>query len=410
MSFRRPESLKRISALMATVFVDMMGFLMVLPLLPFYAERLGASAFTVGVLVGIYALAQVTTAPLWGKLSDRFGRRPVILTGLVVSASAYLVFGLATTVWMLVVSRLIQGAGGGTVGVIQAYVSDAVEPAERAQALGWLTAAASTGVMIGPALGSLAAKLGTAAPGLLAAALCLINLAFSRRWLVEPEGHRERGPAAAKRSVRRTVFEVLRHPLRPVSASIWIYTLGMMAFFAMNGVFALYLSRRFGVTEETIGWFYVYVGAVSVVMRALIVGPCVRWLGERGVVQLGLGSLAAGLLLLPLPSQLLPLGLTILLIPVGTALLFPATTSLVSRLSPQHEAGQVLGVAQSFGGVARLIGPVWAGAAFQGIGYATPFWIAGAVIAATGLFSVFIRRRDAARPASEDRPIEPGTV
>jgi multidrug resistance protein len=366
-------ALGRIGVLMGAVFVDMMGFLMVLPLLPFYAERLGATPLLIGVLVAAHAFAQVATAPLWGRLSDRWGRRPVILLGLATSAVAYLLFGLAHAIWVLMLSRLVQGAGGGINGVIQAYVSDSVPVRERAKALGWLTAATSAGVMVGPVVGSLATRWGQEAPGFLAAALALVNVVFAWRLLPEPAVERHHGPA---RSLRLALLDVFRHPALPAHRMIWIYAAGMMAFMAMNGMLALYLERRFGVTERTIGYFYLYVGAISVLMRGGLLGPLIAWLGEVRVLQLGALALALGQALLPLPTSLLPLGLVIALVPIGTSMLFPATTSQLSRHAPAGHVGQTLGVQQAIGGVARMIGPIWAGATFQHLGLAWPFWLA----------------------------------
>lgn len=372
------EFISRLWVLMLTVFVDMIGFLIVLPLLPFYAEKLGADAVSVGALISLFALAQLATAPLWGKLSDRYGRRPMILAGLLVSAVAYIVFEGATTVWLLSVSRLVQGAGAGTVGVVQAYLTDSVPARERAKALGWLTAATSAGVMVGPAIGSLSAAYGWIGPGYLAAGFCVLNFLFAWWWL--PESAR-RPPSAGQRpkrqgSTRAAIIEILKNPLGGVGSLVWIYALGMMAFMAMNGVLALYLERKFGVHEGNIGWFFVYVGAVSLVMRSLVLGPAVRRFGEVRVLQLGALSMALGFATVPLARSFLELAFAVLLIPVGTALLFPATTSMVSHQADEGQTGLMLGVQQAFGGVARMIGPLWAGAAFQEISIASPFWIA----------------------------------
>ncbi|HSK80845.1 MAG TPA: MFS transporter, partial [Thermoanaerobaculia bacterium] len=202
-----PASMKQLSVLMATVFVDMVGFTMVLPLLPFYTTSLGASPFVVTVLISSYAFAQLTTAPLWGRFSDRYGRRPMILLGLMASAVAYAIFGLAETLWLFAVSRLFQGgAAGGMTGVVQAYVADSVGPEDRAKALGWVTAATSAGVMIGPAAGSLAARLGQEAPGFLAAGLCVMNFLFAWKWLPEPPSHKTGAPP---KQLRRVILDVL---------------------------------------------------------------------------------------------------------------------------------------------------------------------------------------------------------
>ena len=187
---------RRLAVLIAVNFVDMIGFMIVLPLLPFYALKLHATPETIGRLIASFSVAQLLAAPIWGRVSDRYGRRPALLIGLSASAMAYVVFGLATSVWLLFLSRLVQGAGGGTTGVAQAYVADTVEPADRARALGWLSAATSAGVMVGPAIGSFAAHFGQAAPGMIAAALCLINVFFAWKWL--PESHKEPAPVSSK--------------------------------------------------------------------------------------------------------------------------------------------------------------------------------------------------------------------
>ena len=454
--------LARLWVLMATVFADMIGFLIVLPLIPFYAERFGATPAMIGTMVGAFALAQLATAPLWGLFSDRFGRRPMILLGLGTSAAAFVLFGLAEPIAtaiagaletggssagaasakhladalgiaILFVSRLVQGMGGGTTSVVQAYVSDSVEPKQRAKALGWVTAATSAGVMIGPVLGSQATRLGHTAPGLLAAGLCLLNLAFAWRLLPEPERHDEGGERPAPTSLGRTLGEVRRRPVaalgalgriyasvgrsiaevtrRPtgaISSLIWIYATGMMAFMAMNAMLALYLNRAFGVTEANIGWYYAYVGGVSLLMRGLLLGPIVSRLGEVRTLRLGVLSLAGGLALLPIPTHVATLAVVVILVPVGTALLFPATTSLVAGLSEGRQVGQTLGVQQTFGGIARLLGPLWAGLLFQHVGIASPFWVASGLVLAVGLFSWKVQSGEAEPEAPE--PPEPDTA
>lgn len=406
----------RLWVIMITGFVDMVGFLIVLPLLPFYALRFGASATIVGSLVGAFAFAQLVTAPLWGRLSDHFGRRPVILGGILASAAAFTLFALADSVAVLLLSRLVQGAAGGTIGVIQAYVTDRSGHDQGAKALGWVTAATSAGVMLGPALGSLAFKLGQSAPGFIAAGLCVLNFVFAWRWLPEPEREDDgEGDAEMPQRVAiwRSLFEVLRRPSGPVTSLIWIYSIAMMAFMSMNGVLALYLEAVFGVTEVTIGYLYVFVGAVSLVMRAVALGRIVDRLGEVRTLRLGALSLCLGLAALPLPRSIWTFGLAVALIPIGTALLFPATTSLVSRRSARRQTGQTLGVQQTFGGIARWVGPTWAGLAFQHLGIGSAFWLAAGLVALVVLltFRVVPEDRRKPRPLPEPaavEPVEPG--
>jgi MFS family permease len=378
---------RRLAVLIAVNFVDMIGFMIVLPLLPFYALKLHATPETIGQLIASFSIAQLLAAPIWGRVSDRYGRRPALLIGLSASAMAYVVFGLATSVWLLLLSRLVQGAGGGTTGVAQAYVADTVEPADRARALGWLSAATSAGVMVGPAIGSFAAHFGQAAPGMVAAALCLINVFFAWKWL--PESHKE--PAAVSTKARKPIWHpawmALRHPATPIGRLLWIYGVGMLAFASMTSVLALYLGAEFAIDETTIGYVFLYVGVLSFVMRSLLLGPIVDRIGETWAMRIGTVLLVLGLALYPLPRDLWTLALVIPLVPIGTALLFPATTSLMSRYSDPAELGTTMGVAQTFAGLARVVAPVLATITFQRLGHGWPFYTAGVLVALVGVMA-----------------------
>lgn len=400
--------MRRISVLMATAFVDMLGGAIIFPLLPFYALHLHAPPWMIGWMISAFWIAQLASSPLWGRVSDRYGRRPALLAGLAASAAGFLVFAFAVTPWMLILSRLVQGAGGGTTGVAQAYVGDAIEPRDRAKALGWLSAATNAGVMLGPAIGSLATSLGSSAPGLIAAGLCLANVGFAWRWLPESAAYRQSGPSqigkprGPSRSVRTVIWEVFRSPKADVPRLVWIYAVGMLGFMSVVGVLALYLQHAFGVTEKTIGLFFVYTGALSLVMRALILGKLVDRFGETGVMRVGALMLAVGLASIPLAPTVWGLAVVIALMPIGTALLFPATSALVTHRAPGHELGQVMGVQQAFGAVARIIAPIWATAAFQALGVGVPFYLAGLVVAVVGLLAFGVR------PAPELRAADSG--
>lgn len=395
------DQFRRLAVLIGVNFVDMIGFMIVLPLLPFYALKLDASAVTIGQLIASYSVAQLVAAPLWGRVSDRYGRRPALLIGLSASAVAYLVFGLATTVWLLFLSRIVQGAGGGTTGVAQAYVADTVDPADRARALGWLSAATSAGVMLGPAIGSSAAHLGQAAPGVIAAVLCLTNVLLAWRWLPESRTEPEvRAPGAGK-PVWQPAWLALRHPGTPIGRLLWIYGVGMLAFASMTSIMALYLGAEFGFNETTIGYVFLYVGVLSFVMRSLLLGPIVDRIGETWAMRIGTVLLVLGLALYPVPRDLWTLALVIPLVPIGTALLFPATTSLMSRHAEPAELGTTMGVAQTFAGLARVVAPLLATILFQRLGHGWPFFVAGGFVALVGImaFRVDLHPRAAKRAA-----------
>ncbi|MGH7753037.1 MAG: MFS transporter [Gemmatimonadales bacterium] len=386
--------MRRIWVLMAVAFVDMIGLMMIVPLLPLYAKSLGAAPVAIGFLAAAFPIAQLASSPVWGRVSDKKGRRPALLIGLAGSAVAYVIFGFADALWLLFLSRFAQGLGGGTTGVAQAYVADTVAPNERAKALGWLSAATSAGVIIGPGLGSLAHNLGSAAPALIAAGLIVINLGFAWRWL--PESRRQPAPAPAgaspaprkSRPIAHAVWEVARHPARPVSRLIWIYAIAMLPYNAVGLVFSLYLSERFAITENEIGFFFMAFGAVGVIMRIFVVGWMNDRLGEVRTMRLGATLYALGFLTIPLAGSLPVFVLCQLLLPLGTALLFPANSALVSHRAHQEELGLTLGVQQTFRGVSAIVGPILAGLAYQGLGPTVPFFAAGAIVVGALILAV----------------------
>ncbi len=377
---------KKLLILIITAFVDMVGLLMILPLMPFYARTLGASSLMVTLLIVSFTAAQLVSAPMWGRFSDRYGRRPALLVGLGAAAIAYVVFAFANSLWLLLLSRLVQGAGGGTVGVIQAYVADATEPKNRAKALGWLSAATNVGVALGPPLGSLALLAGRSGPGLAAATLCVINMAFAWKYLREsaelPGAHAvHRKPSAS----RTALAYVLTHARAPGPRLIWIYAIAMGAFSGMSAILALFLMDRFGVTERRIWIFFTYIGTISVVTRAGVLGWAVERFGEARLSRIGLVLLSTGLLAFPFVHNYVLLAIVIACIPLGTAFTFPCVTSLLSRVIPSNERGLYMGVQQAYGGMARVIVPLWAGFSYDHFGKNVPF-VTSALLVLGALF------------------------
>jgi MFS family permease len=379
--------MRKLIVLMFTAFVDMVGLVMVLPLLPFYASEFGADALTVGLLVSAFSVAQLLSAPYWGRLSDVRGRRPAILAGLLVSATAYVIFAYASSLLVLLLSRLVQGFGGGTIGVVQAYVADASESNERAKGLGWLSAATSLGAVVGPALGSLLVRFyGRSAPGLAAAALCVGVAIFAWKYLGEAKAeltdsdtHTATLPATSKSAITR----VLRSPGEPASRLIWIYTIAIGAFYGTVPVLPLLLADRLAVTETTIGYFIMYLGGMGLVIRSTILGPMVDRLGEIRLCRLGLALLATGLALLWVTFTYPVLFVSLTLMPLGTAFTFPCVTSLLTRAIRKRERGLYLGVQASFGGVSRVAFPIAVGLAMDRLGAGVAYLMAGLLVGAS---------------------------
>ena len=387
--------LKKLWVLMVTAFVDMIGFALIVPLLPFYATEFGADAFTVGILMGIFAVGQMIASPLWGRLSDRVGRKRVMIWSQAISAFAFALFAAADSVVLLLACRFLQGVGAGSLGAVNAFVSDAVRPEERAKALGWITACTSAGVMVGPAIGSLTVGFGRWVPGLIAAGFCAVNIVFTTIWLTD--ARRPTAPASGRPVVKigGQLKDVLLHPEVTVNGLIWIYTAGMMAFMSMTGIMALYLGDEFDVTAKTIGFFYVAVGFVSLVMRGLILGKMVHRFGEVRTLRVGAVTLGLGLVGIALAPSKLLFALLMLLVPSGTALLFPCVSSLVTRYADPEQVGQTVGVQQAFGGVSRLLAPIWAGAVYQELGKQEPFIIGGILVFVTAALSLRLRPGEA---------------
>jgi multidrug resistance protein len=367
--------LARLSVLIVTAFIDMVGLLMILPLLPFYARHFGAAGTGVAVLVTAFTAAQLLSAPLWGRFSDRYGRRPALLIGLAASAIAYVVFAYANSLWLMLLSRVVQGAGGGTVGVIQAYVADSVEPNQRAKALGWLSASTNVGVALGPPLGSFALGVGgRAGPGLIAAGLCVINVVFAWMFLRESRDMVEAQTVERRRGAsREALTSVLFHWTDPAPRLIWIYAITMGAFQGLTAILALYLSDRFGVSEHTIWIFFTYIGVISVVTRAGFLGIAVERFGEARLARVGLVLLLTALGSFPFVTSYPMLALMTGLMPLGTAFTFPCVTSLLIRKIDSRERGLYMGVQQTYAGIARIVIPLLGGFTYDHVGRAAPF-------------------------------------
>jgi MFS family permease len=382
----------KLLVLMITAFVDMVGFAMVLPLVPFYAATMGATGFIVGLLISAFSVAQLVSAPTWGRVSDRFGRRPAVISGLLISALAYVVFGLAGTLWILLLSRVVQGVGGGTVGVLQAYVADASKPEDRAKGLGWLSAATSAGAVVGPAFGSLFVRWwGHRGPGFGAAGFCALSMLFAWKYLRESAGMRqtaEHGVPVASLGIEGTALSrVITHAGQPASRLIWIYTIAIGAFYGTAPMLSLLFADRLGVTEKNVGFFVMYFGGMGVLVRAGVLGIAVTKLGEARLARLGLVLLAAGLGLISVARGYLLTFVAITLMPIGTAFLFPCITALLSRVVPSRERGLYMGVQQTYGGISRVAFPILAGFLIDRLGTGSPYAVAAVLVAATLLIT-----------------------
>jgi MFS transporter, DHA1 family, tetracycline resistance protein len=383
--------LSPLAIVFVTVFVDLLGFGIIIPLLPFYAERFGGSAQTVALLSASFSAMQFVFMPIWGRLSDRVGRRPILLLGLFGSFASYLVFGLAGSLPLLFVSRMFAGIAGATVSTAQAFIADTTTPENRAKGMGLLGAAFGLGFVFGPALGGLLSRWGHAAPPLFAAALSLAN--FGAAWFLLPESRPAHVPATARAT--RSRLDSLRNALtRPgLPALLLIYVTVVAAFSGFETTFALFSERRFAFTEETIGYLFAYVGVVLSIVQGGLVGRAARRFGERRLVTAGLLLLATGLALVPLSRSVAELVVANGVLAVGMAFNSPALTALISKRSDPEDQGGILGVSQGLASLARIVGPAWGGYLFDRWGMTSPYFSSAALILiACGISIVGLRK------------------
>ena len=370
---RSPAAL---AAVYATVFLDLLGFGIILPSLPYYAQELGASGLGLGLLFTSYSLAQLVGAAALGRLSDRVGRRPVLLASLAGSAVSMLASGLAGSLSALCLARAAAGLFGGSISTAQAYIADTTRPEERARYMGLLGASIGSGFVLGPALGAglVAAGFGFAGAAFTAAGLAAANLAFAAAKLPES---RPQGGAGARPAFART----LGLPrLRPLLAATFLTT---FAFVAMETTFAYLGKARFGLEERGFGLILVYVGVIVIAIQGGAVGALTRRLGVGRVAVAGALGLGVSLAALPfcptLPATLAALGL----LAAGQGLASPSLATLLSQATGATEQGSVLGAGQSFSALARAVGPLVAGSLYD-LAIPLPFLAGGVLALAAG--------------------------
>lgn len=372
-------------SLWSTVVLDLIGFGIILPILPLYAEDFGASAAMVGVVLAAYSLAQLIAAPYLGRLSDRFGRRPVLVLALVGSAVGHVIAGLAPSIWVLVAARAFDGFSGGSLSISHAAVSDVATPEERPRLFGLLGAGIALGFVLGPAIGSLAALGGVHVPFFVAAALCGVNAATAWWRLPEtrpldPQTGRRLGDAAGgRRAAWREVVETVGRGDR-LSRVLWVGFAGALAFSGFEATFALLGRERVALSVTTTGLVFACVGVVLAVVQGLLVGKIVKKWGERRTGRTALLVNVVGFAAL-VPAGGWPMLIVgVLALTIGQGLLGPSLSTIIADAAPPDRRGATFGVQQSVAALARVAGPL-AGTALFGLAVPVPYLL-GAVLCA----------------------------
>ena len=370
-----------LGVLFLTVVVDLLGFGIVLPLLPRYAKDYGVSGVDIGILLASFSAMQFLFAPVWGRLSDRYGRRPLLMLGLGGSVVSYTLFAFATNYQMLLWSRMAAGVFGATIGTAQAYIADVTGHEDRGKQMALIGAAFGVGFTIGPAIGGLSyAWWGMKAPGLIAAGFSLVALLMAWKRLPEPERHVE------VRERRLFDFAALRHAFvtKTLPLILLLQVIATFCFANFEGTLALLTDVRWNYDIKANGFIFMYVGFCLLLAQGFIVRRFMPKVGEERFVVLGCIVLGAGLLGIALkmpPLAILPVAV------LGFSMLSPSLSSLLSRRTPADMQGEILGLGQSGLALARILGPYVGNVAFV-VSPEMPYWIAAAIMGGAFLMAL----------------------
>ncbi len=377
----------RIAIIFLIVFVDLLGFGIVIPILPMYAEKgFGASDFMTGLLVASFSFMQLLFTPVWGRVSDRIGRKPVLVIGLAFSSVAYVVFGLAGSLTVLFLARILAGIGGANISAAQACIADVTTVEERVKGMGILGAAFGLGFAFGPFLGGTLSSYGYQYPGFAASALSALSLVLTLLFLPETRSTEVRVQRTARFSLREVVL-TLRRP--KIGILLLLMFLAIFAYANIYATFPILAHKEFGFSERQVGYLFGFMGLMGAITQGGLIRPLSRRLDERMMFLAGCIMTMIGLTLLPFYVGTWELIVVLIILSVGTGITNPTILSLISRNTPAGEQGGTLGIGQSLSALGRVLGPVWGGLVFQSIGHVTPFITGGAVMGLAILIAIW---------------------
>jgi len=371
-----PSARPRLAIIWFTVFIDLVGFGIVMPILPYYAQRFGAHGMGYGALVGAFSLMQFLATAFLGRLSDRIGRRPILLATMLLNAAGYVLFAFAPSYWLLLLGRLVSGFAGGNISAAQAYVADITTAQDRSKGMGMIGMAFGLGFIVGPGIGAAAAHFGHAAPGLVAAALSLINLVSA--YFILPESLREEHRAVRDVWPFGHMAVALAHPeLRPL---MLVWAIAPFAFSGYTVALPLWAASVLGWKEKELGGFFIVVGVVAAFVQGGLFRVLTRRFGDRTLLIAGMVGMAVSIGVVPfLASSGFLLGWTVVLA-FSNSIMSPAAAGLVSTLAAANEQGTILGVAQSLAALGRFSGPAVIGATYDAITPTVAFLAAAGVM------------------------------
>jgi DHA1 family tetracycline resistance protein-like MFS transporter len=376
-----------------TIFVNLVGFGIIIPLLPFYAETFGASPLAIGLLFAVFSVAQFIASPALGDLSDRYGRRPVLIFSLVGTVVSFVMMAMAQSLLMLFIARIVDGLSGGNISTARAYVADVTEPKDRARAFGLIGAAFGLGFILGPAMGGLLSKISYTAPIWAAAGITLAAAIMAWAWLPETV----RKTTAGTGMPLKNLGDMLQRPgLRRVLVIDFFY---WFSFAVFQTTFALFAARRFGFDAPHTGYLFAGFGVLGAVVQGVFIRPIVHRLGDKSTFMAGLLFTALGLVSAALVHSVTMFVIALVPIALGIGFGHPTMSSLVSRAGGADEQGRVQGAAGAMESLGRALGPVWGNASLQRFGDSMPYFSAAACIGVTLLLSLTYSVTDAVDPA-----------
>lgn len=383
--------------LFLTIFIDLLGFGIVIPILPNYVKDMTHSNFMVGMPVTLFALSQFFFTPVWGSLSDKYGRRPIILISLLISTVAYIVFSFSTGIVILLFARVLSGIGSGNISAAQAYISDITEPKDRAKSMGLIGAAFGLGFIFGPPIGGfLMEDFGFASIGWFCAGLCVLNLALAYFFLKESIKEK-------RTEIRINILPIKDYKYvfsQPLLAMImcigFIYVAG---FFLFQIPSTMLWKEHYRFSDKEIGLIFTFIGISTAIVQGGLIGVFNKWFGERKLIFWG--NILLGLSVVGIPfvsyEYFIPLELLLLfMLAVANGFVGPSALSIVSQIAPEKEKGLVMGIYQSFGSLARASGPI-IGSSLYGFDFRVPYVAALVIYALNALLVFFFLRKLALR-------------
>jgi multidrug resistance protein len=400
--------LHRHAILFLIMFINMVGFGIIMPILPFFAERMGASATHLGGLFAVYSVMQFLLAPVWGRLSDRIGRKPVIVIGLAGFSISFLLFGLSTQLWMLYAARILGGAlSSAALPTVMAYVADTTNDAERGGAMGRISAAMGLGISFGPVLGGFLGEVSPAFPFFFAGATGALVCLFAYFFLPESLAAASQLVAKARPRAGFGMAGLTQALFGPIGFVLVLSFLSNFASANLQGTFALFSEAQFGAGKSELGILFGTMGVAMALAQGFLIGPLIKRWGEQRTIQLGLLSNGVGYVGFLFAVNVWTMMPSMLLMGMGFAAMMPSVNSFVSKRGDQEQQGMNMGVVNSFSSLGRVFGPIVGGLIFDLVGPQWPYVVGAIIFFAALLFAVVQFRRDARShmqplPASAD--------